>query len=104
MKNSNFSIWLALSYEIVNTISDYYPKLRQNKTVKLVLDFCKPDWIFWKVEKELDQVDRQVDIIKKEMDKITPLKYTVIEHKPDDSIAQELLGGAIEIKSNFLKN
>jgi hypothetical protein len=104
MKNSNYNIWFALSYEIVNAFAQQYPKLRQNKVVKLILDYCKPDWILWKVETSLDQVDKQVEAIQKEWEKNEPAKYTIIEHEPDGSKAQELLGGVIEIKSNFLQN
>ena len=104
MKNSKYNIWFALSYEFVNIISQQFPKFKQNKLVRLLLDYCKPDWILWKVELSLDQVDKQVEAIKREWEKSDPAKYTVIEHEPDGSKAQELLGGAIEIKSNFIQN
>jgi hypothetical protein len=104
MKNSNYNIWFALSYELVNIVSQQYPKLKQNKIVRLLLEYCKPDWILWKVETSLNQVDKQVEAIKKKWEKNEAPKYTIIEHEPDGSKAQELLGGAMEIKSNFIQN
>jgi len=104
MKNSNYNIWFALSYEFTNLISQQYPKLQQNKFVKLILNYCKPDWVLWKVELALNDVDKQIDSIKKDWEKSDLPLYTVIEHEPDGSKAQELLGGAMEIKSTFTRN
>lgn len=99
--NKKYNIWLALCYEIANDLGQYYPKLKTNKIIKLILKHCKHDWILWKVEATLDSVDRDIDRIKKEWDAQKKPTYTYVEHAPDGSKAQELLGGAIEIKSNF---
>jgi len=67
----------------------------------LILKYCKHDWVLWKVESTLKDVDNQAEKIKKSWEATEPPKYLVIEHEPDGSKAQELLGGAIEIKSTF---
>lgn len=101
MKKDTYNLWFALIYEILYALKTEFKALRNNKIVKLILDYCKHDWILWKVEITLKDVDKQAERIKKEWEKTDAPKYTRIEHKPDGSKAQELLGGAIEIKSNF---
>lgn len=101
MKNPNYNFWFAITYEILNDLAGQFKSLRRNKIVKLILAYCKHDWILWKVESTLKDVDKQVEQIQKTWEEQSPPKYSVIEHKPDGSKAQELLGGAIEIKSNF---
>lgn len=102
--NKKYNIWFALCYEIINDLKQYYPSLNKYKIIKLILDNCKHDWILWKVESTLDSVDRDIDRIKREWDTQKKPTYTYVEHKPDGSKAQELLGGAMEIKSNFKRD
>ena len=101
MKNPNYNFWFAIIYEILNDLSQHFASLRKNKIVKMILNYCKHDWILWKVESTLKDVDSQAEKIKKSWEATEPPKYLVIEHEPDGSKAQELLGGAIEIKSTF---
>lgn len=101
MKEHKYSIWFALLYEILNDLSQHFTNLRKNKLIKLILNYCKHDWILWKVESTLKDVDSQAEKIKKSWEATEPPKYLVIEHELDGSKAQELLGGAIEIKSTF---
>ena len=103
MKNHKYNFWFAITYEILNDLADHFKSLKQNKIVKLILNYCKHDWILWKIESTLASVDIQAEQIKKSWEKTDPPRYLVIEHEPDGSKAQELLGGAIEIKSNFKK-
>lgn len=104
MKNSNYNFWLAITYEIVLDLSEHFKSLKKNKIIKLILDYCRHDWILWKVSETLIDVDEQAEQIKEEWKKQEPKKYTIIEHKPDGSKAQELLGGTLEIKSNFRRD
>jgi len=104
MKEHKYNIWFALLYEILNDLSQHFVSLRKNKLIKLILNYCKHDWILWKVESTLRDVDSQAEKIKKSWEAIEPPKYLVIEHEPDGSKAQELLGGAIEIKSTFKRD
>jgi len=104
MKNSKYNFWFAILYEVINDLSNHFKSLKKNKIVKLILAYCKHDWILWKVESTLKDVDEQVEEIKKTWEEAESPKYSVIEHEPDGSKAQELLGGAIEIKSNFRRD
>jgi hypothetical protein len=49
-------------------------------------------------------VSEQAKKIVEDWEKQEPPKYKVIEHPPDDSDAQRLLGGTLEIKSNWRKD
>lgn len=66
--SKKYNIWLALCYEITHDLSHYYPGLRSNKVVKLVLKYCRRDWVLWKVASTLDSVDRDVARIQREWD------------------------------------
>lgn len=111
----------ALCYEICLILIDLRPGLKHNVWVQKVMAHCFVDWVEWKTEGTMKGVDRQVEEITKEwqaqdnqkvvekFQKVYPeAKVTVhnhetgavlIEHPPDGSKAQELLGGAMEIRS-----
>lgn len=101
MTKTKYNFWFAITYEIVNDLSQHFAGLKKNKLIQLILKYCKHDWVLWKVESALDDVDKQIEKIKKQWETTDPSRYSVIEHEPDGSKAQELLGGAIEIRSNF---
>ena len=97
-----YNIWYALSYEITNLLIDTDSRWEFNPWVRKIRDYCKPDWVEWKTESTMRNVDLQVETIKEEWAKQEDEKYTkpiVIEYEPDDSAAQDLLGGAMEIKA-----
>lgn len=66
---------------------------------------CFPDWVEWKTERTMKNVDKQIEDIQAiqqlEHDKkyVTPI---VIEHEPDGSRAQDLLGGTLQIKAPWV--
>lgn len=101
MKKPKYNLWFALIYEILVALKEHYKKLRNNKWVNLILNYCKHDWVLWKVESTLKSVDRGIDRIQKQWEAEEPPKFVIVEHEPDGSKAQELLGGTIEIKSTF---
>jgi hypothetical protein len=98
---------------------------KNNRIVAQILEHCFQDWVQWKTESTMQDVDRQVEEIKEtwkeqENQKIVEdfqerypeAKVTLhdantgavlIEHPPDGSEAQSLLGGAMEIKSPWSK-
>jgi len=104
MKKTSYNFWFAIIYEILNDLCQEFKSLRKNKLIKLILNYCKYDWILWKVESTLEDVDKQVKQIKKQWEAEEPPKFSVIEHEPDGFKAQELLGGAMEIRSNFRRD
>jgi len=101
MTKTKYNFWFAILYEILNDLAQHFSSLKRNKIVKLILSYCKHDWVLWKVESTLLSVDKQTEQIKKQWETTELPRYSVVEHEPDGSKAQELLGGAIEIRSNF---
>lgn len=101
MKKIEYNFWYALIYEVLRDFAEHFPGLKKYRLIKLILKYCKHDWVLWKIDTTLNDVDRQVEKIKKEWEKAEEPKSTYIEHPKDGSKAQELLGGAMEIKSNF---
>jgi len=104
MSDTKFNIWNAYIYEALLILTGDYKLFKNNKIVSVILTYCKPDWVLWKVQKTLKEVDVEIDKIKAMWYKEEPLKFEFIEHEPDGSKAQELLGGTIEIRSTFKRS
>ncbi len=120
-----YSLLNAIVYEIVCILVDGGILSKNNAIVAQILAHCFQDWVQWKTELTMKDVDRQVEEIKEtwkeqENQKIVEsfqerypeAKVTLhdantgavlIEHPPDGSEAQNLLGGAMEIKSPWSK-
>ena len=120
-----YSLLNAITYEIVRVLIDGGILSKSNRIVARILAHCLQDWVQWKTESTMQDVDRQVEVIKEtwkeqENQKIVEhfqerypeAKVTLhdantgavlIEHPPDGSKAQDLLGGAMEIKSPWSK-
>lgn len=97
-----YNIWNAAAYEITNILIDFNTKLEMNPWVKAIRLHCFPDWVAWKTERTMEKVDQQIEKMQKEWQLEDEKKYVtpvIIEHKPDNSKAQQLLGGTLEIKA-----
>ena len=115
-----YNLLNAIIYEVLWRLCADHPSLRNNKLVKLLMDNCFPDWVEWSTEVTMADVDRQAEELKEEwrdeenevvrerfQEAFPDAKVTthneqgavLIEHPADGSEAQELLGGAMEIKS-----
>ena len=102
-----YNIWNAVAYEVTNLLIDLDPRWEINKWVKMIRSYSFQDWVEWKTERTMKKVDRQVEDIQEAMELEHQEKYVtpvVIEHKPDGSKAQELLGGTLEIKAPWVEN
>lgn len=116
----NYSLLNAIVYDILWRLCDSFPSLRGKKWVRFAMDYCFPDWVEWKTETTMKSVDKQVEDLKQqwrdeENEKVLKNFSKVfseskvsthneqgavrIEHPADGSEAQDLLGGAMEIKS-----
>ena len=99
-----YNIWFALSYEITNYLIDTDTRWEQNPWIRQIRNYCKPDWIEWKTESTMKNVDFQAEVIKQQWEEQEKGKYTkpiVITYNPDGSKAQDLLGGTLEIRAPF---
>jgi hypothetical protein len=87
----------------------------------MAMEHCFPDWVLWKTELTMEDVDAQTETLKEQwrkednekvVEKVSKLfpdaevsahdektSAVLIEHPPDGSKAQELLGGTMEIRS-----
>ena len=121
MSEPKYNLLNAIVYEILRLLTEHWPNLKRNPWVTRALSYCFLDWVKWKTEKTMEGVDRQVEEVTKEwqaqdnqkvvekFQEVYPeAKVTVhnpetgavlIEHPPDGSEAQELLGGAMGIRS-----
>ena len=116
----SYNRWNVCVYLVLKWMIEHRPGLANNPWVKLALANCFPDWVLWKTKVTMEGVDKQVEDIqtqwKKEELQATlaqaqslypDAKVTLhgdtgavlIEHPPDGSQAQELLGGAMEIRA-----
>lgn len=101
---NQYSILNAVTYELLNGLIEIWPKLKLNPWVRAALNWCRADWVEWRTEQTLKDMDRQAQKIVKEWEAQEKPKYEIIEHKPDGSKAQDLLGGTMEIKSTWRRD
>jgi hypothetical protein len=89
--------WRGLVVEIIRILWDhgYY---RRNPWLQRVHDYWFDYWVQFKTDSTMADVDRQIEELHKQWDEEEP-KPIIVEHEPDDSKAQELLGGTLEIKA-----
>lgn len=90
----------ALIYELIQFLCRFYP-LKQKVWIRKILDYCREDWVKFRTEVILKEVDKQTEALqkvwKKEDEKYTKPMY--IESPPDGSKAQELLGGEMRLSA-----
>lgn len=120
-----YSLLNAIVYNIVRILIEGGILSKNNPIVVKILAHCFQDWTLWKTELTLKDVDRQVEEIKETWKEQENLKIVedfqerypeakvtlhdantgavLIEHPPDGSEAQSLLGGTMEIKSPWSK-
>jgi len=103
----SYNIWNAVAYEITNLLISYDARWELYRWVQMIRNHCFVDWVEWKTERTMKDVDKQIVEIKEMMKIQDDAKYVtpiIIEHQPDGSKAQELLGGTLEIKAPWLHN
>ena len=100
---STYNLLNALIYELIIQLCRYYP-LKQKKWVRMILKNCLGDWAAFRAELEIKKVDQQIDELLESWDKEAEPTHRIIEHKPDGSEAQKLLGGTLEIRGNWQRD
>lgn len=102
-EESTYNILNALIYELIVWLCRFYP-LKRKPWIRLVLKNCLADWAAFRAELAIKDVDRQAQKIVKEWEAQEKPNYEFVEHEPDGSKAQDLLGGAMEIKSTWRRD
>lgn len=87
----------GLAVEIIRILwhHGYY---RQNKWLQKIHDYWFDFWVEYKTQTTMADVDKQMQQIQEQWAE-EEVKSVFVEHEPDDSKAQELLGGMLEIKA-----
>lgn len=101
-----YNIWNAAAYEITNVLLEYKASLKLNPLIKAIRLHCFSDWVAWKTERTMKNVDKQIAQLQKEMQIEHDEKYVtpiIREHQPDQSNAQQLLGGTLQITAPWYK-
>lgn len=90
----------ALIYELIIFLCRFYP-LKQKPWIRRILDYCCPDWTAFRAEGAMREVDKQIENLHAEWDKQEKEKQKPIytELPPDESKAQELLGGEMRLSA-----
>lgn len=59
-----YRLWAAIAHEIVRLVCDERPDLKHNQIVRALLEQTRGDWIEWKTELTLRDLDAQIAAIK----------------------------------------
>lgn len=59
-----YRLWAAIAHEIVRLVCDERPSLKHNQIVRALLEHTRGDWIEWKTELTLRDLDAQIAAIK----------------------------------------
>ena len=100
---STYNIFNALTYELIMWLCKFYP-LKRKPWIRAILKNCLPDWAAFRAELAAKDIEQQAAEIVKKWAEEEPPNYEVIEQKPDGSKAQDLLGGAMEIRSKWRRD
>jgi hypothetical protein len=91
----------ALVYEIIQFISRFMPKIKFNPLVKRAMAYCLNDWVEFRTEITLKELDDDIEELHTQWDKeeAKNLEYIFSEEEPDGSEAQRLLGGPMRLSA-----
>lgn len=103
VRNKSYNKLNALVYELIMFWARFSPKIKFQPLIAKILENCKPDWIEFRTEIALKEVDEDVETIRAlwEAEDIEKNKPIYSEEEPDGSEAQRLLGGSMRIKSSW---
>lgn len=95
----NYSKLNALVYEAIQFISRFWPNIKSNPLVKLALRNCLDDWVEFRTQITLKELDNDIEELHEQWDReeAEHFEYVFTEEKSDGSEAQELLGGPMRL-------
>mgnify|MGYP001158595723 FL=1 len=97
----NYNKLNALVYEAIQFISRFWPNIKLNPWVKLALQNCLDDWIEFRTQITLKELDNDIEELHEQWDReeAEHFEYIFTEEKSDGSQAQELLGGSMRLSA-----
>lgn len=60
MSQRAYRLWAAVTHEVLRLLCDDRPSLRHNRIVRALLEHTRGDWIDWRTEVTLRDVDAQI--------------------------------------------
>lgn len=60
MSERSYRLWAAITHEVLRLLCDDRPSLRHNQIVRALLEHTRGDWIEWRTEVTLRDVDAQI--------------------------------------------
>lgn len=102
MKDRSYNIWAAFLVELIRQLIQHKPALANNKWLAMIASYLMDDWIEWRTERTMAEVDRQARAIVAEWDAQEAPRALYSESEPDGSEAQGLLGGEMRIKGSWV--
>lgn len=99
-----YRLWAAVTYELLQLFCEYKQGLRNTAWVRAVLKECFPDWVEWKTQQTMADVDRQTEELHQRWAEAEKIEQAPIitEQPADDSNAQQLLGGEMRIRAPWV--
>ena len=64
MSSGAYRLWAALAHELVRLVCDERPRYKHNQIVRALLEHTRGDWIDWKTDITLRDLDAQLAAIK----------------------------------------
>lgn len=71
MTARSYRLWAAITHEVLRLLCDDRPSLRYNQIVRALSEQTRGDWIEWKTEHNLRDVDLQIAALHQQWDKET---------------------------------
>lgn len=101
MSTKAYRLWAALVHELARLVCDERPSLRHRWWVKALLDYTRPDWVEWKSELVMRDVEQQITELHQlwDQEQVKAQTPVITEAAPDGSKAQQLLGGELRIRA-----
>jgi hypothetical protein len=98
-----YRLWAALLHELARLVCDERPSLRHRWWVKALLDHTRADWVEWKTELAMREVEQQIVELHQLWDQQqAEAKPVITEAAADGSTAQQLLGGELRIRAPWI--
>jgi hypothetical protein len=96
----------ALVYEIIQFISKFMPRIKFNPLIKKALAYCLDDWVEFRTQITLKQLDNDIEELHAQWDKeeAKNFEYIFSEEEPDGSEAQRLLGGPMRLSAPWMSD
>ena len=104
MTTKAYRLWAALLYELMRLICEERHSLRNSWWVKALFKQTRPDWVEWKTELAMRDVEQQIVELHQLWDQqqLNAQQPVITEAAADGSNAQQLLGGELRARAPWI--